>query len=553
MQKAASQALLSESDMNQLRHMRISELRHLQHAKSADCLLGVSELSELMKYYQNSPEYLTKLQQVVQQPVQVVPASNCCTTHGDIASKREDFQEMMKNHIVQLRRDGLEPIPINPSLLAITKYWDPFLKAERMSKKKQRDRVFRFTAQRVCKLHQFNRCNYGVDCRNIHICREFWANELSALLDAPAPSLVPQMTQKGSTPSNLDLEEDDDGEGPVELAPMGFDPRLQPGRVSARPDAQMSTSSRQQLYFVQEEPLPFSPPDHQRSLQSLSTVMLQPIQQVGGSSPALQPQHGRMPLAAMHGVKWLESQVDGAGQTAPFLQVQQAHAARSPGQPRHHQYLAMAQGMPPQPSLPAPAPSMMPAGPQPLPQPSLSVAQVKGSLANPLPRSHSVGRMFHQVPPQNSSVPNFPMAAVATQQAAFQARPVSSTMAPMVHPLRAGTKFPSEDPRVSATTASAGVNDIPQMVNQTMDWPWQLTLGGGGDRVVKLPDSAKDREAPKEKISNDEYRLMMTCVGEKGQSPEADIGRQPSIGSSEEEWMERLPLDLRRDLNSIAV
>jgi hypothetical protein len=96
------------------------------------------------------------------------------------------------HHPLELRRDGSTPIPIPYTWLAHTKYWDRFLKAERLSKRKESGRVFRFTRRRVCQRHQTDDCRYGADCKNIHVCRPRWA----ALLASGA--LQPPPTQPGN-------------------------------------------------------------------------------------------------------------------------------------------------------------------------------------------------------------------------------------------------------------------------------------------------------------------------------------------------------------------
>jgi hypothetical protein len=37
--------------------------------------------------------------------------------------------------------------------------------------------VIRFPCDRICRMHQRNKCPYGAECNNVHICREYWASK----------------------------------------------------------------------------------------------------------------------------------------------------------------------------------------------------------------------------------------------------------------------------------------------------------------------------------------------------------------------------------------
>eukprot|EP00667_Euglena_gracilis_P019234 EG_transcript_20578 len=154
------------------------------------------------------PTYVAAVRELLSQ----VPVANCCPSHGDLASLREDFQAMMLNHPLELRPGCIDPIPVPRECLAITKYWDRFLKAERVSKKKQQGRVFRFTTQRVCKAHQADECRYGVDCKNIHLCRQYWVEEVVA------KGLLPAEGAHQDDPEDL-KSESDSAEGSAESTP----------------------------------------------------------------------------------------------------------------------------------------------------------------------------------------------------------------------------------------------------------------------------------------------------------------------------------------------
>eukprot|EP00667_Euglena_gracilis_P019433 EG_transcript_20831 len=103
-----------------------------------------------------------------------IPFSNCCFEHGDLASRREAFRVTVKRRPIELKRTG-QLIPVPANCIAVTAFWDRFIKAEKTKAAQDPDRVIRFPWQRVCRLHQSDGCRYGVDCNNVHLCREFWA------------------------------------------------------------------------------------------------------------------------------------------------------------------------------------------------------------------------------------------------------------------------------------------------------------------------------------------------------------------------------------------
>eukprot|EP00667_Euglena_gracilis_P005017 EG_transcript_5046 len=197
------------------------ETKHIEHTRAVErwllrqpnppsmCLLRQRKrchVGEACNQVHINPAHLL----LIRQALSHVPCNTCCPKHGDLASLREDFHAMVQSHPIELRLDWTEPLPMPPERIAITRYWDRFLKAERVSKKKQPGRVFRFTPSRVCPLHQSGECSYGVDCKNVHVCREYWATDVVAkgLLPPEEPdsssaaSLLPGQSQglKGGPP-----------------------------------------------------------------------------------------------------------------------------------------------------------------------------------------------------------------------------------------------------------------------------------------------------------------------------------------------------------------
>ena len=68
---------------------------------------------------------------------------------------------------VSFGRAGLASLNISTDRIAATFFWNRFVKEKR--------RVLFFSPDRVCKLHQQNQCKYGVECKNVHLCREIWS------------------------------------------------------------------------------------------------------------------------------------------------------------------------------------------------------------------------------------------------------------------------------------------------------------------------------------------------------------------------------------------
>eukprot|EP00667_Euglena_gracilis_P027044 EG_transcript_33086 len=96
------------------------------------------------------------------------PFVNCCHEHGDLASKRADFQALLRRRRVEFRSEA-GAIPILPAWLAVTAFFDSVAKEDPTS-----TAVITFDLAKVCNLHQRLQCTYGADCRNVHLCRNFW-------------------------------------------------------------------------------------------------------------------------------------------------------------------------------------------------------------------------------------------------------------------------------------------------------------------------------------------------------------------------------------------
>jgi hypothetical protein len=70
-------------------------------------------------------------------------------------------------------RRGQQESVVPKQHLALTLFWDQFL----CGKVVPRNGIVRFSAERVCRLHQREACRYGIACNNVHLCRELWATQ----------------------------------------------------------------------------------------------------------------------------------------------------------------------------------------------------------------------------------------------------------------------------------------------------------------------------------------------------------------------------------------
>eukprot|EP00667_Euglena_gracilis_P003853 EG_transcript_3867 len=125
-------------------------------------------------YTQAIRDYLTPLE-----------ISNCCFGHGDIASIRPDFQNLLRLHPLELVTDVGKCISVPSNCLAVTTFWDQHLCDQNIP-----SGPLRINVGRVCRLHQRELCKFGTDCNNLHICRKLWAT-------------IPELNQNVATPSTL--------------------------------------------------------------------------------------------------------------------------------------------------------------------------------------------------------------------------------------------------------------------------------------------------------------------------------------------------------------
>jgi len=102
---------------------------------------------------------------MMRRALQATAVSSCCLVHGDPASNSNHTLGLPLQE-VEVRRDPLPPLTIYTDRIAVTLFWMRFLKHKK--------RALFFNMDRVCNLHQQNACKYGVECKNVHLCRELW-------------------------------------------------------------------------------------------------------------------------------------------------------------------------------------------------------------------------------------------------------------------------------------------------------------------------------------------------------------------------------------------
>eukprot|EP00668_Euglena_longa_P010407 GGOE01012601.1.p1 GENE.GGOE01012601.1~~GGOE01012601.1.p1 ORF type:complete len:495 (-),score=83.86 GGOE01012601.1:2499-3953(-) len=94
--------------------------------------------------------------------------TNCCVEHGDLGAGRQDIRTFLLEHQVEVKLQDGTIVPIPPNHIAITNHWERCLVTCLPAA------TITVPSTRICNLHQQNECRYGVDCRNVHICREIW-------------------------------------------------------------------------------------------------------------------------------------------------------------------------------------------------------------------------------------------------------------------------------------------------------------------------------------------------------------------------------------------
>jgi hypothetical protein len=115
-------------------------------------------------------EFVRKLRVIATQ------SSTCCAKHGDVQSK--DLTANDRTVLVTSPSGTHVPLPARS--FAMTQGLTALL-ASRGN--------MTITLQRVCRLHQQNRCKYGRDCRHMHMCREAY-NQCTATTPLAKAPLV---------------------------------------------------------------------------------------------------------------------------------------------------------------------------------------------------------------------------------------------------------------------------------------------------------------------------------------------------------------------------
>eukprot|EP00906_Rhabdomonas_costata_P013032 RCo018738 len=136
-------------------------------------------------------------------------ASNCCQSHGDLASARPDFRTFCAAlgtvEILTSADDPSAKISFPASLLGITAFWDkamvsftggtgvtavateplPAVTGDTSNAPRT------LSPGQICNLHQKRMCKYGVDCRHVHLCRDFWSHHCAALPSSVSSRVTP--------------------------------------------------------------------------------------------------------------------------------------------------------------------------------------------------------------------------------------------------------------------------------------------------------------------------------------------------------------------------
>jgi hypothetical protein len=107
-----------------------------------------------------------------------ISCSTCCGLHGDAHSKEHAAAE--RTIVIVSQTNTHVPVPLKR--FAATQGLSAILHSRHGGASAT------VQMQRLCRLHQQNRCKYGRDCRHMHVCREVYNAQLSS---SPSTSPVP--------------------------------------------------------------------------------------------------------------------------------------------------------------------------------------------------------------------------------------------------------------------------------------------------------------------------------------------------------------------------
>ncbi|KAJ9440037.1 hypothetical protein DIPPA_06323 [Diplonema papillatum] len=99
----------------------------------------------------------------------------CCPYHGDTASAFRDYdgKVIMVNKVNQKCHITMERLSTTKGLRELVAV--PAGKGAPAQKNGDKPGSASFCSNRVCRLHQEKRCQYGFECANLHVCREYYA------------------------------------------------------------------------------------------------------------------------------------------------------------------------------------------------------------------------------------------------------------------------------------------------------------------------------------------------------------------------------------------
>lgn len=121
-------------------------------------------------------------------------ASTCCALHGDLQSK--ELQNNDRTVLLTSQQCSMH-IPTPLHTFAFTQGLAFAMGCSNRT-------TITVSLQRVCRLHQQNRCKYGRDCRHVHLCRDVYAKAISgAPMEAARPSTLPKMAEKAVSPAPM--------------------------------------------------------------------------------------------------------------------------------------------------------------------------------------------------------------------------------------------------------------------------------------------------------------------------------------------------------------
>jgi len=226
---------------------------------------------------------------------QVAGGSNCCMGHGDQRSQEPTFTALVGNRMFcRLEKPDGRFEKLQLSQLSRTVALESALAAEGM---------VTVPMTKVCRLHQEERCRFGRDCKNFHLCRDVHARLQLAHINIKAA--LPVLETAPCKPLTVDLPQALAQNSPEALA----SPAVSSVGAASQPSTPAHRRSTPPPMVLQRWPLGFGfSRDCSLSGSWESEWSESPGPSSGSPSPTSSPlRDGRLPTQTLEVMQALES------------------------------------------------------------------------------------------------------------------------------------------------------------------------------------------------------------------------------------------------------